>query len=334
MSKPINKTAIGAFVFVFAVLLFACVVFFGNISFSKNTTQYVIYLEDSVNGLDIGSAVKFKGVQVGSVKSIRMHLEGQRTDDLSIPVIIEINNSFDGETSEHFDEAQLAEVIRQGLRARLQLTSVVTGLLYVDLDFLPGTPVVLRGNRKVIDLPEIPTISSNTAQMMKAVTVILQDLSEANFSALSEQMRETVKRIDDGLACIEFGKINDNVVRLTDSAADLLESPELKDTIVYVNRLLKDIDALSANLSGQIDPVAQELKTSLTELRSTLTEINAAIHGFQKSLTLRQGSLGQEFGDTLVQINDAARAVRALAEYLQVNLYSAKEKAPAASSEK
>lgn len=327
MSKPVNKTAIGAFVCVFAALLFACFIFFGSFSFSNDTRQFVIYMSDSVNGLDIGSAVKFKGVKIGSVKSIKMHLEGQRADDLSIPVIIEISNSFDEAAGKHFDEEKFNDAVRQGLRAKLQLTSVVTGLLYVDIDFVPGTPIVLRGNREIIDLPEIPTIQSNTSQMMKAVAVILQDLAEADFSGLSAQLKNTVARIDRGLSEIEFEKINGNVVRITDSAATLLEDPELKDAVANVNRLIKDIDALSANLSAQVDPVTQELKTGLTEMRATLTEISGAIHSFQTTFTTQQGSIGQEFNDALVQINDAARAVRALAEYLQVNLYSSGENA-------
>lgn len=334
MSKPANKTAIGAFVAVFAILLFAGVVFFGSVSFNNDTTQYVIYLEDSVNGLDIGSAVKFKGVKVGSVKSIKLHLEGQRPDDLAIPVVIEIENSFSGEKSEHFDKERFDEVIRQGLRARIQLTSVVTGLLYVDLDFVPGSPVILRGNGKSVDLPEIPTLPSNTAQMMKAVTLILKDLSTADFSALSAQMKKTIGRLDEGIAEVEFEKINDNVVRLTDSAAALLEDPELKKTVAGLNRLIADINALSENISDQVDPVALEIKTSLAELRTTLSEISGAVSGFQKALKPQQGSIGQELNDALVQINDAARAVRALAEYLQINLYSSGEENPNAAPKK
>lgn len=322
MSKPVNKTAIGAFVAVFCVLLFAGIIFFGSISFSNNALQFVIYPEDSVNGLDIGSSVKFKGVKVGSVKSIRMHIDGRSVNDVFVPVIIEIDNTFSTAKDGAFDEAKFADVVRQGLRAKLQLTSVVTGLLYVDLDFVPDSPIVLRGNRELVDLPEIPTIPSNTSQMMKAVGVILQDVADADFSALSAQMRKTVERIDRGLAEIEFEKINGNVVRITDSAAALLEDPELKAASANVSRLLRDIDALTENVSGQVDPVARELRTSLAEMRSTLAEISGAIQTFRKTLTTQQGSIGQELNDALVQINDAARAVRALAEYLQTNLYS------------
>ncbi|HIV04616.1 MAG TPA: MCE family protein [Candidatus Spyradosoma merdigallinarum] len=329
MSKPVSKTAVGAFVVVFAVLLFACVVFFGGMSFGKESAQYVIYVRDSINGLDIGSAVKFKGVKVGSVKAVRLRLEGQRSSDLAVPVIIEISRDDEASPLSDFDGEKLERAVRDGLRARIQMTSIVTGLLYVDLDFFPDTPVVLRGSGNAAGLPEIPTIPSNTSQMMKAVTTILEDLSEADFSALSAQMRRTVRRIEDGVAAIEFRKINDNVVRLTDSAATILEDPQLKETLENADRLIRDLDALSASIAGQVDPVAAELKTSLAELRAALADVSAAVGTIQGAFALPQGSLGQELGDVLVQINDAARAVRALAEYLQSGLAApAAEHAP------
>lgn len=327
MSHSSNKTAIGIFTVVFGVLLVASIIFFGKFSFNRDKTQFVIYFSDSLNGLDVGSAVKFKGVKVGSVKRIRMQLDGSRAEDLSVPVVIEVDHANTSTPSENLTGEKLDAAILQGLRARLQLTSVVTGLLYVDLDFMPGTPIILHREAEAFGIPEIPTVPSNTSQMMKAVSTILQDLSNAKFSELSAQLKQTAERINRGLAEIEFKKINDNVVRLTDTAAGLLEDPELKSAIANTNRLIRNIDELSAGIAGQIDPAAREVKRSLAELRSTLSEINLAVQNFRALVSPRQGSVGQEFGETLVQINDAARAVRALAEFLQVQI-SAGEKPP------
>ncbi|MBQ9759398.1 MAG: MCE family protein [Opitutales bacterium] len=327
MSHSSNKTAIGIFTVVFGVLLLASIIFFGKFSFNRDKAQFVIYFSDSLNGLDVGSAVKFKGVKVGSVKSIKMQLRGSRAEDLSVPVVIEIDHANANTPSESLRREKLDEAILEGLRARLQLTSIVTGLLYVDLDFMPGTPIILHREAEAFDAPEIPAVPSNTSQMMKAVSTILQDLSNAKFSELSAQLKQTAERINQGLGEIEFEKINANVVRLTDSAATLLEAPELKNAVANANRLIGNIDTLSAHIANQVDPVAQEIKHSLADLRSTLSEISLAIQNLQTLVMPRQGSIGQEFGDALVQINDAARAVRALADFLQVQISSG-EKPP------
>ena len=322
MSYSANKTAIGIFTVVFCILLIASIVFFGKYSFNRSKTDFVIYFEDSLNGLDVGSAVKFKGVKVGSVKSIKMRLTGQRSEDISVPVIVEIDHSNPDTPGENLQRERLEAAILQGLRARLQLTSIVTGLLYVDLDFMPGTPIILRHPSQNHGLPEIPAVPSNTSQMMKAVSTILQDLSNAKFAELSAKLNQTAEQIKSGIGEIEFAKINANIVRLTKSAANLVEAPELKEALTNANRLIRDIDRLSADIAAQVDPVAQEIKLSLSELRTTLTEINLAIQNVQSAVSLRQGSIGQEFGDALIQINDAARAVRALADFLQIKLAS------------
>lgn len=329
MSKPVNKTAIGVFTVVAALLLFACVVFFGSFSFGKKSARYVVYIEDSANGLDIGSAVKFKGVKIGSVRAIDMRLAGQRPGAIAIPVIIEIDNIPGEEDFDDYDDDKFDELIRLGLRARTQFTSVVTGLLYIDLDFVPGSPIVFRGNKNVIDLPEIPTVPSNTGQMMKSVSAILQDLATADFTGLSARLRSAVARAETGISKIEFKKINDNVVRLTGAAADIVESPELQETIVAAQRLVADIDTLSNKISGQVDPVSEEIKTSLADLRATLVEIGAAAGDFRGLVSPeRGGTLARELDGAVTQIDDAARAVRALAEYLHVNL-SVPDDAPA-----
>lgn len=327
MSHSSNKTAIGIFTVVFGIILIASVIFFGKYSFNRDKTEYVIYFEDSLNGLDVGSAVKFKGVKVGSVKSIKMNITGNSAEDLSVPVVIEIDHGNANTPGENLPHEKLDDAILQGLRARLQLTSIVTGLLYVDLDFMPGTPIILRHPKHHPTLPEIPAIPSNTSQMMKAVSTILQDLSEAKFSELSAQLKQTAGRISAGLAEIEFEKINGNVVRITESAASLLEAPELKNILVNADRLICDIDKLSNGLTEQLSPLTGEIKLSLYELRTTLAEISAATQNFRTLVAPDQGSLGQEFSDVLIQINDAARAVRALADFLQVQISSG-EKMP------
>lgn len=320
MSKTTNKTAIGIFTLVFAILLFGGIIFFGKVSLGRDHSLYVIYPQDSVNGLDIGSAVKFRGVKVGSVKSIKMDLGKDSEEEVSIPVVIEIKNSNLHLADDEEAEERLSTAIREGLRASLQLTSVVTGLLYVDLDFLPETPAVFHGSPDQINLPEIPTVPSNTSQMMKAVSTILEDISEADISGLSEQLKETAEEIKTGIAQIEFKKINENVVRLTSSAAALIEDPELKKLIANLNALTEELHRFSNSLHGQVGPLATDIKGSLGTLRTTLSDISETISLLQSSLTMGQGSIGQEFRDALIQINEAARSVRALTDYLQVNL--------------
>src|SRR5690349_13855016 len=114
----------------------------GSRSLFESKSDYVCYFPGSVNGLSRGAAVKFRGVEVGAVKEVRIRFH-QRDGDNRIPVFIQIWEKRLQElgaprvpTSQRFKQ-----LVAQGLRARLESQSIVTGVLQVSLDFLPGTPI-------------------------------------------------------------------------------------------------------------------------------------------------------------------------------------------------
>ena len=90
MNKKISPTLIGAFVIGAIALLVIAIIVFGSGRLFKQTREFVLYFETSVNGLRVGAPVKFKGVEVGSVKNIVLQLE-KDTQVARIPVIIEID---------------------------------------------------------------------------------------------------------------------------------------------------------------------------------------------------------------------------------------------------
>ena len=90
MNKKISPTLIGAFVVGALALMVIAIVAFGSGQFFRKTRQFVLYFEGSVNGLHVGAPIKFKGVEIGSVKNILLQLDSN-TQVNEIPVIIEID---------------------------------------------------------------------------------------------------------------------------------------------------------------------------------------------------------------------------------------------------
>ena len=125
----------------------------------------------SVNGLRIGAPVKIKGVEIGSVKDIRL-LVGQGTAADKIPVIIEIDlkklirrgAAVAAETAVD-PEAMQKVIVDRGLRGQLEMESLVTGLLFVALDFFPDTPInLVQQANGDYEYPEIPTLPTTLEQ--------------------------------------------------------------------------------------------------------------------------------------------------------------------------
>ena len=90
MNKKISPAMIGAFVLGAVALIVIAILVFGSGRLFRQTRDFVLYFDNSVNGLRIGAPVKIKGVEIGSVKDIRLQLE-QGTAGDKIPVIIEID---------------------------------------------------------------------------------------------------------------------------------------------------------------------------------------------------------------------------------------------------
>src|SRR5215468_10649108 len=166
MGRQMNPTTIGAFVVGAIVLLIAGALLFGGGKFFQEKLPYVLFFESSVEGLNVGAPVIFRGVQVGQVTAIQAIADPQ-TFEIRIKVNISlVRGSIKvGTEGQRFEDPHQAMegLIRRGARATLRTQSFVTGVLYVALDFFPGTPVRLLGLDPTV--PEIPTIPSAMDQI-------------------------------------------------------------------------------------------------------------------------------------------------------------------------
>ncbi|TXL16214.1 hypothetical protein BMR04_10485 [Methylococcaceae bacterium HT3] len=168
MSKQANPTIIGIFVLgAVCIALLGITVFTSGKWFSEKS-EFVIYFNESVNGLSIGALVKMQGVPIGKVTDIHVQLEPEPRRILT-PVFIEIDHEkcklllqfkeFNG------DKTMMEQLIKNGLRMQLQYTSIVTGLLYIETLLKPDSPMTLTHLNK--DYVELPAITSSSQEVKK-----------------------------------------------------------------------------------------------------------------------------------------------------------------------
>jgi len=179
MSKPVNKTVIGIFVVVALVLVVGAVLLVGSGKFFKKNPKYVMYFQGSVKGLSVGSGVNFRGVKVGTVTDIRMLLDPK---DLSIiiPVYVELEpNALRTVGGAPIVGALrigqgviVPALIERGLRAQLEMQSIVTGQLQIALDFYPDRLATFVGaDPKTQEIPTILTPLQELAKRAEKIPV-------------------------------------------------------------------------------------------------------------------------------------------------------------------
>jgi paraquat-inducible protein B len=292
MSRRANPALVGAFVVGALALAVAGITLFGSGRLFRETTPFVCYFEGGVHGLNPGAPVKFKGVEIGSVKRIMLRFE-QTPGDVTIPVFLEVD-------SEKFERAGLEvdfapeaikTAIEQGLRARLESESLVTGLLFVNLDFFPGS--VARFVQPDGGVQEIPTLPTTI-----------------------EQATLAVKQILDRLENIDLKKLVDSATATLDSVRDIAASGEVKGALASLDRTLQSVQKLSRSLDGAVGPLAESLGTTAERAQLLEDELRKTLDS-TRSLIEPGSPLSYQLQTTLEDVSAAARSVRSLAETLE-----------------
>ena len=198
MRNEPNKKMIGLFMLTgLAVLAVIFIIFIKSKFFTENDKILVMYFDESINGLNVGSPVVFKGVQIGKVARIEIMANPEKLA-FSIPVYVKMNlsqNIYYTETTAGLNYNLLSALVQKGLRARLTTQSYLTGQLMIELEMLPGTPVVMRQPQDNRKFQEIPTVLSPLGEISKG----LQDLpireSVIKFNQFFTALNEEIPQI-------------------------------------------------------------------------------------------------------------------------------------------
>jgi paraquat-inducible protein B len=319
MAIRANPKLIGAFVvggvFLFVVMIIA----FGSFKFFAARIPVVMYFEGDMSGLDIGAAVNFRGVRIGSVTKVLLEVN---VKDMSarIPVYAELDPEewkvVGGPRVSifHRQEERLKLLLERGLRARLASQSLVTGKLVVELSFQPDTPVRLVGVAP--DFIEVPTLPSEFAELKKSVADVLDMIGSAKIPELVADLRQLIQDVnkqvkagDPAAVMIDAQELMKSVQRDVDRvAASFVQIADTADpTLKSADRLFQDADRTVVAARPLID-----------DLRGTAKRLDELISASKE--TIEPGSpLQREAINALKEIASVSRSVRVLADDLEKN---------------
>ncbi len=350
MSKRANTTVIGAFVIGAIALALGAVMLFGTGQFFDERVVVVTVFAGSVTGLQVGSPVEFRGVPVGTVTSIKALYDPEKTS-FEIPVYMSLDSesvtNVRDDRSERSPASEIERMIAHGLRARLDLRSLVTGKKFVALDFHPGTPATIVG----IDggIPEIPSIASPLDKVTSLFEKLDVDalagkaiLAMDGISALvnSPILAETIKSLDKTTR-----NTNELVLQLrtdthvlSQTAIETLQ--QTRQTLAAAETALvatlSDVSRLSNNSDERLSSIAEKLDTTLSAIQTLANNLDKQLQPLSESAKATMGQatstlraaeslIGEDSHtrytlDTMLEeLAAAARSVRLMADYLEQN---------------
>lgn len=328
MSKKANPAFIGIFVIGAIVLGVVAIMIFGSGQIFRKTETFVIYFEDSINGLDVGAPVKFKGVRIGQVTNIFIRFN-QEDASPHVPVLIEIDvDRLQGPLGVKDVDLGDPKVFRQqvevlGLRAQLQQASFVTGMLFVELDYYPDAGPVryiqtkdpVTGEKRYL---EIPTVASGLTEVIKKVSKAVDQISRMDFGGMGRRLNEILAKLDRGIGDIQFAAINKKTIHVLDDLEEMLADPQLRELAANVNTTLADGRNLINNLDGQVQPLSEQLQVTAKNADATLAEFESLAANANQLLE-PDSTLQFQLQSALQEFAGASRSIRVLADYLERN---------------
>ncbi|MBU0944145.1 MAG: MCE family protein [Proteobacteria bacterium] len=299
-SKKLQPTLIGAFVLSSFVLFTVAVVIFGGSKFFDKEDTVITYFDGSLQGLTVGAPVTYRGVTIGRVKDIRIHVKtnGSQQHRIVIPVLISLipgkSIISDGSNSSNENKRNefLESMCKQGLRAKLKLQSLLTGKLYIDLAIYENTTPVYHSQDTTYF--EIPTLPSEMYQ-------VRQVLENMNFAELYNKTLSTLNAIES----------------LTTSLDQALHSEQTEDIVTKLDTTTTSLNSILSKIDTKISPLLQNMDSGFTQINELATHADQAVTSFDAKMSPLMDTMGTTLSSletTLQQanqlLNQAEKAIQ------------------------
>ncbi len=311
MSKKFNPTSIGLFIVIGVAIGVAGLITFSSVRLFSKSITCILYFDSSLNGLNVGAPVKYRGVRIGTVQRVMIHFN-QATNDWTMPVIIEIQDDLLKErlqgTRLFTDKTTFERVVKRGLRGSLEAESMVTGVLYVNLDVVPDAPDPVFHQLEPMYV-EIPTRQTGIQEL-------LSNLAHVDFAGLEQKISALAVRIDNTLGSIKMGEMSEGITNLVASLNRVATSPQITNTLIAVQTTLAEYKKLAENLNSKVDPLADGMTNTLAQANLTLIQLRNSVQDLGNTLS-PDSPLRNDLSQALEQLAGAAQSISALTEFLQ-----------------
>jgi paraquat-inducible protein B len=250
------------------------------------------YFGGSVAGLAVGAPVVLRGIRIGVVQKVTLQYD-KKTDNVLVPV------QFDVEPERITDwpvqpsrdlPATLSEMVKRGLRVRLDSASLITGQKQLNLDVFPGSPPVAL--RIESDRYVIPALSNGSDDIMASASAILAKLNAVPFDQIGSNLNGTLQALN-----------------------NVANSEQLRQSLESLRSTLAGADVLVKKLNTDAEPALQRLPAIADQLEESVRRANRLL-GSVDSGYGGSSTFNRDFDRMMVQITDTARSVRVLSDLL------------------
>lgn len=290
MAQDSKYFRLGLFVLVGLLLMAVLAVAFGLGKLFTETLSAETYFNESVAGLERGSAVKYRGVDIGSVSEIgflpEAYPSARGVSERYVLVRMELRREVVGRLAATHADVDLRERIARGLRVRLA-TQGLTGITYLEIDYLdparnPLLPVTWRP--ETVYVPSAPSTYRRLEDVLNSISSTLDAVAKIDFGGVADSLNTVIATLDKTLKDANVSSLGE---LLTQSLAELRSVLRHTDAIISgpdAANLLADASKAMASLRRMSEGSEKDVLTLAANLRQGSTSMVRAFEALREAL--------------------------------------------------
>lgn len=291
MSLRVNHFKLGVFILSATALFVLALIFLGLGALRKDKVMVETYFEESVQGLDVGSPLKFKGVKIGSIERIRFAFNKYH-DIRSTPfryVLVEMALDLDSTLNAPGGNSLKDEIeteVARGLRIRIAPQGL-TGTAYLEMDYTdPGrnVPLPIAWTPEYYYVPSAPSTIARMEETFEVFSKTLRRVEEAGVDQAVQNINELLVAARQAVADAQVGNVAGNLNallvdlrRTTDNLGAMVGSPDAREAVRNLSAALADIKTSTEALPATIENLRKVLRDVNALLTSQRDEVQSIL---------------------------------------------------------
>jgi ABC-type transporter Mla subunit MlaD len=285
MSQKPSYFRIGLFIAVALAILAGGLITFGAGQMFRPRIYIETYVNSSVQGVDVGSPVKFRGVQIGRVSAINFTFNEygapSQVDRFNyVLILMEIDHEmFPGMFSENLT-ALIQKNVAQGLRARIEPQGI-TGINYIELDYVNDPtqfpPLAVDWKPHYYYIPSAPGQLTN---MLDSINNIMRQVEQLNIGGMSKSIMELLENLNKAVSEAEIAKISASLQVLLTEFQSALKAANLGPLSEDFRQLLDGLDKSNAELQTVLKNLEPATRINASQVRALLENLTTAAANF------------------------------------------------------
>jgi ABC-type transporter Mla subunit MlaD len=268
MTPDTRYFKLGIFVIAACALLTIFLIIFGAGKMFKKELLAETCFNESVQGLNIGSEVKYKGIQIGTVKAISSAAQIYQTKSDYVLVTIDLEQDISlGQTGKTAKE-RMEKAIKDGLSIRLSFKGL-TGAAYLETDY---APIPAEDQLNISWTPEhmyIPSRQSNMKQFGDSLNQILENLTAINLKGMTVDLESLLKTLNKKAQDVNVKQISEQISALlielnqtSKRISTAMGSPKIKQLIEDVQVSFTDFRTIVEQAKDPLDKAFTDFKAA------------------------------------------------------------------------